>query len=223
MGTDKITTPSLTLYDNEININRDALVKLGVNVHLFCENHYMAMGLKTLLPELDIYHACLGHSLLHKSSESFDMVVIAEEKNADFLSQFQTLLSLRKQYPFLPIILLTNNCNPLFYSIFSGVLQTESFTSVREIASSQLRNSGYPMQSFPFLPMLTVRQRWVLGLLARGVSTIQAAIRLGISPKTIGSHCVYVRNRLGLSDRLSWLKFCMLAAYIPLPDEGEHV
>jgi DNA-binding NarL/FixJ family response regulator len=220
METYNIISSSL---NKKAKINEDNLVKIGINVHLCCENYYMAVGLAKLLPELNIHHAFANSFSPSKLHEIIDIVVVSIEKNTDLFSQFKILLNLRKTYPSLLIVVLTNKFNPLMNSLFSGVLQTESYVLVREIASSQLLNSINRTKYFPLLPMLTVRQRWVLGLLARGFSTHQAAVRLGMSSKTIGSHCVYIKNRLGISGRSSWLRICMLVAYIPLPGDEEYV
>ncbi|MEV6603058.1 LuxR C-terminal-related transcriptional regulator [Kutzneria sp. NPDC051319] len=52
-------------------------------------------------------------------------------------------------------------------------------------------------------PVLTDRQREVLGLLGAGLTARAIAHRLDLSPRTVGKHLERVYRRLGTSDRLT--------------------
>jgi ATP/maltotriose-dependent transcriptional regulator MalT len=48
---------------------------------------------------------------------------------------------------------------------------------------------------------LTDRQREVVALIAAGCSNDEAGARLGISPRTVKSHCDVLRQKLGVARR----------------------
>ena len=50
-------------------------------------------------------------------------------------------------------------------------------------------------------PVLTPRQRQVVGLIAAGCSNEEVGERLGISPRTAKAHCDVLRQKLGVSRR----------------------
>jgi ATP/maltotriose-dependent transcriptional regulator MalT len=49
--------------------------------------------------------------------------------------------------------------------------------------------------------MITDRQREVIALIAAGCSNNEAGVRLGISPRTVKSHCDVLRQKLGVARR----------------------
>ena len=49
--------------------------------------------------------------------------------------------------------------------------------------------------------LLTVREREILGLLARGQSQVQIAEQLFISPKTVGGHIQRILTKLDVHSR----------------------
>ncbi|MCZ7628900.1 MAG: LuxR C-terminal-related transcriptional regulator [Microthrixaceae bacterium] len=48
---------------------------------------------------------------------------------------------------------------------------------------------------------LTSREAEVLGLVAQGLSNKQVAVRLGISPKTVGNHVEHIYTKLEVNNR----------------------
>jgi ATP/maltotriose-dependent transcriptional regulator MalT len=50
-------------------------------------------------------------------------------------------------------------------------------------------------------PVLTLRQRQVVELIAAGCSNEEVGERLGISPRTAKAHCDVLRQKLGVSRR----------------------
>jgi DNA-binding CsgD family transcriptional regulator len=48
---------------------------------------------------------------------------------------------------------------------------------------------------------LTQRELEVLRLIARGLTSAQAAHQLGIRPKTVGSHIEHIYRKIGASNR----------------------
>ncbi len=49
--------------------------------------------------------------------------------------------------------------------------------------------------------MITDRQREVIALIAAGCSNNEVGVRLGISPRTVKSHCDVLRHKLGVARR----------------------
>jgi ATP/maltotriose-dependent transcriptional regulator MalT len=49
--------------------------------------------------------------------------------------------------------------------------------------------------------MITDRQREVIALIAAGCSNDEVGVRLGISPRTVKSHCDVLRQKLGVARR----------------------
>jgi DNA-binding CsgD family transcriptional regulator len=49
--------------------------------------------------------------------------------------------------------------------------------------------------------MITDRQREVVALIAAGCSNDEVGLRLGISPRTVKSHCDVLRRKLGVARR----------------------
>lgn len=65
------------------------------------------------------------------------------------------------------------------------------------------------------------RQIEVVKLLARGVSTEDAAAELGLSPRTIKSHCDALRYKLGVKQRREIpSKFMQVTGESPFPTNG---
>jgi two-component system KDP operon response regulator KdpE len=60
---------------------------------------------------------------------------------------------------------------------------------------------GYLLAIGPDLPALTEQQTEVLRLVAQGNTDNEAAIALGISSRTVGTHMQMIRNTLGASSR----------------------
>jgi len=48
---------------------------------------------------------------------------------------------------------------------------------------------------------ITIRQREVVELIAQGLSNDEAALVLGISPRTVKAHCDVLRQKLGITRR----------------------
>jgi DNA-binding NarL/FixJ family response regulator len=71
---------------------------------------------------------------------------------------------------------------------------------------SSLRHSesvprGIDVASTPSIALLTAREREVLKLLARGLTQIDIAGKLVISPKTVGTHIQRILGKLGVHSR----------------------
>lgn len=64
------------------------------------------------------------------------------------------------------------------------------------------------------LACLSVRERQILGLIARGYGTKEAATRLGISYKTADSHRSHVLKKLGLHETASVVRFAIRSGLI---------
>ena len=59
---------------------------------------------------------------------------------------------------------------------------------------------------------MTVRERDVLRLVARGMGTREIAIQLGVSPKTVDSHRRNIREKLGLANARDLVRYAVRCA-----------
>jgi DNA-binding NarL/FixJ family response regulator len=57
--------------------------------------------------------------------------------------------------------------------------------------------------------VLTPRQRQILGHIAQGKSKSQMAYQIGVSVKTVETHCQLLMDRLGLRDRVALARFAI--------------
>ncbi len=70
------------------------------------------------------------------------------------------------------------------------------------------------------VPALTVRERDVLRLVARGLGTIEISRQLDMSPKTVDSHRRNIREKLGLSNARDLVRYAVRWAADRLAEEG---
>jgi DNA-binding CsgD family transcriptional regulator len=61
--------------------------------------------------------------------------------------------------------------------------------------------AGRPATALPDLGKLSNREREVAGLIASGLSSAEAAVRLGISVNTVNAHLQRTYGKLGVSSR----------------------
>ncbi|MCR4404859.1 MAG: response regulator transcription factor [Candidatus Acetothermia bacterium] len=108
-----------------------------------------------------------------------------------------------------------------------SVCNSDRFYLGRGITSERLRRlvanaKEGPRQEAEFL---TAREREVLALIARGLSTDEIARKLGLSPKTIAAHRAKLRAKLGVHTpaglaRYALLKLAGPGAESPAPQGG---
>jgi len=77
------------------------------------------------------------------------------------------------------------------------VLCYQLFTQVRQ---ARVRASGLPL-NLPQLPPLTPREREVMQMSANGMTSVEIADRLGLSPRTVNQHVDNVAEKLGTRNR----------------------
>ncbi|WP_345417995.1 HD domain-containing phosphohydrolase [Pseudonocardia xishanensis] len=71
-----------------------------------------------------------------------------------------------------------------------------------EAVNAVLAAAGHRVRRRPVLPAgLSPREAEVLGLVARGLSNRAIAGRLGLAPRTVGSHVEHVYSKIGVSTR----------------------
>jgi HD-GYP domain-containing protein (c-di-GMP phosphodiesterase class II) len=79
-----------------------------------------------------------------------------------------------------------------------------------EAVGAVLAAAGHRVRRRPTLPAgLTPREAEVLGLVARGLSNKAAAERLGLAPRTVGSHVEHIYTKIGVSTRGAAAMFAM--------------
>lgn len=84
--------------------------------------------------------------------------------------------------------------------------------------ANYLQNSGaLPARR---LDRLTSREREVLQLLAEGYSTQAAALKIGVSPKTVESHRAKISSKLGLYDIASLTRFAVYCGLVDARQAG---
>jgi len=85
----------------------------------------------------------------------------------------------------------------------------------RSRASDVARDDPGPAASSDAVPRLTLTEARIAGLVARGMTNVDIAARLGTEPSVVDAHVAHACRRLGLRSRTE------LALLIPSTTENE--
>ncbi len=77
----------------------------------------------------------------------------------------------------------------------------------RKVVSEFATNSRRPVKPHPQLDSLTVREREIVGLVAEGLSNVEIADQLVVSPATARTHVSRAMVKLGARDRAQLVVF----------------
>ena len=140
------------------------------------------------------------------------------------------LLGLRQRYPDVLIIMLSANtaeesAREALQTGASAILATNDVITElrhaiaavdagRSYISSSVRSNGSLVHEFP-LAGLTPRQREILKLIARGLTSRQIAGALGVHIKTVESHRTDLMRRLGIHNVAGLVRYAIRHGLIP--------
>jgi DNA-binding CsgD family transcriptional regulator len=127
------------------------------------------------------------------------------EKNDDFRNKLEKLIKSRNN----------NFYYRLNYINGSDIISTDSYIS--KITDNFFDTSGFIIISkinkgkiiFQKLYKITEREFEVIDLILSGLSNEQIGYKLGISERTVESHCLHIYNKIGINDRMELFKICV--------------
>ena len=132
----------------------------------------------------------------------------------------------REAYP-APILMISGqgNIEAAVYSLKNGALDfiekpfrsSELVARVKDViqAYAQLQSEAFENTAaslhFPGTEPLTRRERELLDLISSGATNKEAALRLGISPRTVEDHRAGIMKKLGAKNAVDLMRIVMMA------------
>ncbi|XTZ39356.1 helix-turn-helix transcriptional regulator [Salmonella enterica] len=178
----------------------------SANVLVYSEDKFAAAGIKKLVelyrPNFRVSHIRSVEEASSVVSTKMRIVIGVSTEGTNLVALQQSIESLRRNNANLPCMLLCDVLNPVLPALLPEipVLSLHASTSqIYELISCLLSKKSVLPDQLLDPPVLTLRQREVLGLLASGASAQEVSSSLGISLKT-----TYVHRR----DILMRLKIC---------------
>jgi two-component system, NarL family, nitrate/nitrite response regulator NarL len=166
-----------------------------------------------------------------QAGNASDALVLAEQKSPDIVL---TDLQMKPQSGIDLINLLSPRQPSIRYVVFTALTDTESMLQafdagaqgfltkdseahelVKAIESVMAGATHYPAELKLALshrqkkPVMTPREREVLTLLAKGLTSKEMARRLAIDPRTVDVHRANIRQRFGLESSAALLRFAI--------------
>jgi DNA-binding NarL/FixJ family response regulator len=154
----------------------------------------------------EVVHAADGEDALALARERRPSVAILEIP-LSVLSGYEVCRALKSEFgPDLPVLFLSGHRTES-YDRVAGLLVGADDYLVKPYAADELLAKvrmltvrPHPVSAVPS-SSLTRREAEVLGMLAEGLSQRDIAVRLTISPKTVGTHIEHVLRKLGVHSR----------------------
>lgn len=176
-----------------------------------------------------------GEDMLRKLRLQLPDILILD-LNMPVLNGLEAIPMVRTEYPKLPIVVVTKYSDPKFvreclqiHNVAGYVLKTSQLADLleglREVMSGNLYMSKN-LQLFPkevveeevvsvfdenFLARynLTKRELEILGLIAKAKSNADIAVRLYISPQTVGAHRKNIMRKLNITSTAGLVRFAI--------------
>ena len=165
------------------------------NVLIYSDNLFAAIGITALVkknrPNLRVAHIQNAEDVSQSVSSKLRIVVVVATATVNPMTLLQSVSYLRSNNPALPFMLLYDYHNPVVSALLPGIPElcmTTSTEQIMENLTTLLLRKPATGQQENDVPVLTPRQREVLGLLACGASAQDVSAILGISLKTAYVH-----------------------------------
>jgi DNA-binding NarL/FixJ family response regulator len=208
---------------------------------LLADDHVLVRaGIRTLLAQLP------GVTVVAEANDGREALKLATTHKPDLavldiampgLNGIETTIRLRKQFPFMRIIMLSMHGNEeyvhqAFRAGADGYLLKKSAVAeleaaIRAVQSGKIYLSPVLAQRVSLkdlspdqsakspLERLTPRQREILQLIAESRTTKEIAAELGLSAKTVEFHRAELMKRLNLRDIPALVRFAMQSGLMP--------
>jgi DNA-binding NarL/FixJ family response regulator len=201
---------------------------------LVAESHpSIRAGIRALLRDVcsvnDVLEAANARALQQRMLEHPDLVLL--DYTMSGLSRTKPLLRIRQQDPDIPIVILTTRTDEqtarqALESGANGVLvKADLLTDLRHALkgasdrrrpyiSPSVRMTGSLVHAFP-REELTPRQREILELIARGLTSRRIAATLGLHIKTVESHRTDLMRRLEIHNVAGLVRYALRHGLLP--------
>lgn len=166
---------------------------------------FAASGLIKLIklyrPSLKVYHIRRAEEMTQVKNNKLRLVVGIATDATNLGDMSHLFDNVRKENAQLPCVLLGDSGNSLLSALFPGIPVMglkATMTEIFEFLASHLARKNRLPQRRVHTPLLTLRQREVLRLLACGASAQEVSDSLGISLKTAYVHRRDILMRLNI-------------------------
>jgi HD-GYP domain-containing protein (c-di-GMP phosphodiesterase class II) len=146
--------------------------------------------------------ACASQERLDGSGYARGLAGAAIAPPARVLAAADVYQALREARPHRPALTARDAAEQLRAEVREGRLDASAIEAVLAAGGHRPRRHAAPAD-------LTARELEVLRLIARGQTSAQVALELGITPKTVGAHIEHIYSKIGASNRSVATLFAM--------------